>query len=525
MKSSGKRARFLTLTMVVLTVALTAGVIAMTGCAPKETDEGASHSSEAKTETVGFRDFTDRDAGFLPDNVWNEQYVNAGNRGCNSCHENLDDVIANSGLACDHPITRSGYATERNVTILDGCLSCHDVHTADYGNYFADAIHTVHYGNPVFEEDLSGNCWTCHAVKDTADLTKLGETDWVLWEQIKYEGALGGYPDAADNAVTRQFMKYLGHDAGYVTDISSQESPSVDVQLDQDVTENVQDAFVALNHAGAYDETKVNEAWKGVELKDVKNPKTFTLDELRAMPQTTVRATNQCVVAGSAGHNIYNADYTGVALKDLVEACGGVADGMNILFLMGADEWDCCRGAVGGEPADEYLEDAVIALDMNGEPVTYEFGGPALFVAPGMGGAFWCKFVTEIEFAATEEPFDFVAAMNEVIPGDILNAVSGAWFQNDGETFKLSDGVSLTGYAHALANSVAPLKSIEFSTDLGATWTSVDVPADFDAMQWTTFNFHWQPDQAGTYVVKVRGVNANGLVSVVPGSVVVNVEE
>ncbi len=89
----------------------------------------------------------------------------------------------------------------------------------------------------------------------------------------------------------------------------------------------------------------------------------------------------------------------------------------------------------------------------------------------------------------------------------------------------MSDGVSLTGYAHALANSVSPLAQIQFSTDLGANWTSVEVPADHDPVQWTTFDFHWTPEKAGTYIVKVRGVNADGLLSVVPGSIIVNVEE
>lgn len=522
-KAVGRRA---VLGTMVAAAMLLVAAVAMGGCAPTPVAPSEAKAAAAETSvTQGLPIFTENNAGFLPDNEWNETYVNAGNRGCNSCHTDLQSVIDNSKLACDHPVPRSGYNTERNVTILDGCLSCHGVHTADYGNYFGDAIHTAHYSNAGFTEELDGNCWSCHAVKDTADLTDLGNTELVLWEQIMYDGALGGYPDAAENASTRMFMKYLGHETGYVTDISATENPAIDVQMAQGVTENLQDAFVALNHSGMYNEEDINAKWEGVSIVGVKNPRTFTLDDLRAMPQTTVRATNQCVVAGSAGHNVHNADYTGVTLKDLVDACGGVADGMNIVYLTGADEWNCCRDAVDGEPLEEYMANSLIALDMNGEPIAYEFGGPACFVAPGMGGAFWCKFVENIEFAKSDAPFDFVEAMDEVIPGDILNSVSAAWFQNDGETFKLADGVSLTGYAHALANSVSPLAKIQFSTDLGANWTSTDVPTDHDPLQWTTFDFNWKPETAGTYIVKVRGVNADGLLSVVPGSIIVNVEE
>ncbi len=511
------------LTIAVVVAALCA-LVAIVGCSPQTSADAEPSASETEGSSIVSQQFafTEQDAGNLPDTDFNTTFVNAGKRGCNSCHEDLQTVIEMSHKNVDHPITRSGYNTERNLTILDGCLSCHDIHTSDYGNYFADAIHVAHYGNQGFVSELGGNCWSCHSITDTADLTDLGNTDMLLWEQAMYKGSVGGYPDIDDNEVTRDFMKFRGYSTGYNTDVMTDEAPEINVEVSQDLTDNVQDMFVALNHNGMYGEDELYDKAHSVTLTGVKNERTFTYEELAAMPQTTVRATNQCVVAGSAGHNIYNAEYTGVALKDLVEACGGLAEGSNVLYIDGWDEWNCCGLS---QRVSDYVDHGVVALKMNGEDVPYEFGGPLLFVSPGTGGAFWCKFVKDFNFGHGDDPnFDFVEQMADSIPGDELNYVSGAWFQEDGQTFKLGEDVKLTGYAHALAVSVAPLEAIEFSTDFGAHWMRVELPAGFDPLQWATFDFSWKPKEAGTYVVKVRGVNANGATNVVDGSIFVNVE-
>lgn len=490
---------------------------------------GHAWADEATTDgdapVVGF---AARDAGLLPDNEWNTTYVNAGNRGCNSCHTDLSDVMesAHSGLPFDHPITRNGFSDTHNATLLDGCLSCHDVHSADYGNYFADAIHTRHFSSTQFTDTFGGNCWSCHVVTDSASLTELGTWDMKLWEEVMYDGGLGGYPDASTNPLTREFLRLRGHESGYVTDVSAPETPAVNgeisVEMNQDVIDDLGDTFTALNHSGVYNEDNLYDKSHDVTLTGVKNPRSFTYDELAAMPQTEVTATNQCVVAGSAGHNIYNATYTGVSLKYLVEQCGGLADGVNQVYLTAWDEWENCALQ---QPLANYYDYGMIALKINGEDLPYDLGGPMALVSPGVGGAFWTKWVKTIDFNVGENPVDFVAANADAIPGDELNYVSAAWFENDGLNFDLGQPIELTGYAYAYAVSVAPLEAIEFSTDLGATWQRVDVPEDFDPLQWVLFDFSWTPQEAGTYVLKVRGVNANGATNEVEGGIIVTVSD
>lgn len=501
-------------------VAAAVCLLAVAACGTPQTAEPSETNAAAGIDykEAGFSVFTESDTGMYPDTAWNKNFLNAGNRGCNSCHESLTSVIEGAGLPADHPVPKVGYANDRNVTILDGCLSCHDVHSADYGNYFADAIHNAHYSNVGFTEELGGNCWSCHAINDAPGITEIGNTDWVLWEQVMYEGALGGFPDASDYPLTREFLRLNGHDSGYVTDVAATEQPEINVEMSQDLSD-LEDAFVALNHP-TYGPDFLYDPTHTFTVSGVNEPREFSLEDLQAMPQTTQRATLQCAVAGSAGHNIYNAEYEGVMLSDIIEACGGLEEGVTGVRMTGWDDWECANIAW---PISNY-DNAMVALKINGEDMPYEYGGPMVVIVPGAPGGPNCKFIKTIDFT-NEEAMDLVGALYQNVPGDVLPAVSAAWFQNDGLEYKLGDTVELTGYAYALATSVAPLDKIEFSTDLGATWTTLDVPEDYDPYQWVTFNFSWTPDTAGTHIIKVRGVNDDGYLSNIDGSIIVTVTE
>lgn len=492
-----------------------------TGSATAASDVSVSSTANEDMDLSHAKSFYSRDAGMLPSNAWNVIYLNAGSRGCNSCHESMDDVTCTG--AEQHPITRSGNTSTHNTTILDGCLSCHQLHTVDYGMYFADAIHTAHYSSKDFQETLGGNCWSCHVVTDTSDLSKVGTTDIKLWEEVEYTAGLGGYPDLQTNALTRRFMQYNGHENGTVTNVASDESDKATYEL-TDVGQDVstqQDSFTAFNHAGMYGESDLYDFSHTVSITGVNDPRTFTYDELKAMPQTTITMTNQCAVAGSAGHDIYNATYTGVSLEYLVGLCGGLVDGNNQVYTTGWDEWNC---VYANEPASQYVGKSIVALKYYDDDLPYEFGGPMALLTPGMAGGFQCKWIKTIDFSQGANPVDYATAACGMIPGDEVNTVSGAWLENDGVAFSIKDGVSLKGYVYALADT-SPLTAMEFSTDLGATWQRISIPSGMDPYQWVTFTFNWHPEKTGTYIVKVRGVNAQGTTNYTEGSVYVTVTD
>ena len=68
-----------------------------------------------------------------------------------------------------------------------------------------------------------------------------------------------------------------------------------------------------------------------------------------------------------------------------------------------------------------------------------------------------------------------------------------------------------------------PVSAVEFSCDDGRTWTAYETPeADTDCN--VNWSFTFEPPEAGTYVLLVRAVRADGQASLEPARVTVEVE-
>ncbi|MEV7991296.1 molybdopterin-dependent oxidoreductase [Streptomyces sp. NPDC086077] len=106
----------------------------------------------------------------------------------------------------------------------------------------------------------------------------------------------------------------------------------------------------------------------------VDQPKTYTLSELRAMPQTRVVHDVLC----TDGWRVDDTPFAGVKLADLLDAAGVRSPGTAIRFT-------CFDGAYTESLTLEQARrsDVLVALSMQDKPITHEHGGPVrLFVAP-----------------------------------------------------------------------------------------------------------------------------------------------
>ncbi|WP_406430462.1 molybdopterin-dependent oxidoreductase [Streptomyces sp. NBC_01589] len=106
----------------------------------------------------------------------------------------------------------------------------------------------------------------------------------------------------------------------------------------------------------------------------VEKPKTYTLDELRAMPQTRIVHDVLC----TDGWRVDQAPFEGVRLADLLDAAGVRSPGAAIRFT-------CFDGAYSESLTLEQARrsDVLVALNMQDKPITHEHGGPVrLYVAP-----------------------------------------------------------------------------------------------------------------------------------------------
>jgi sulfite dehydrogenase len=159
------------------------------------------------------------------------------------------------------------------------------------------------------------------------------------------------------------------------------------------------------------------EAW-ALAVEGVKQPRTLSVAELKSMGLETVAAVLQCSgngrgyfadkpsgtkwTVGAAGCVIWS----GVPVRSVVAALGGLADGARFMTGTGGETLPA-----GLDPKSVIVErsvplaamqDALLAWEMNGEPVPHAHGGPLRLVVPGYSGINNIKYVKRLAFTPAE---------------------------------------------------------------------------------------------------------------------------
>jgi DMSO/TMAO reductase YedYZ molybdopterin-dependent catalytic subunit len=237
--------------------------------------------------------------------------------------------------------------------------------------------------------------------------------------------------------------------------------------------------------------------WK-LELKGlVAKPTTLTLADLQKMKQTTVEAVLQC--AGN-GRGLFvprvagvqwrwgamgNAEWTGVRLVDLLKAAGADKTATHVA-VQGMERPtlpDKTPAFVRGIPIAKALHpDTLIALRMNGQPLSPLHGYPARLVVPGWVGDDWIKWITSVELRA-DEPKGFwyeTAYRFPTTPGKPGEAVAPDQMRPMTKLNvksligSISDGDVIAPGSHELVgvafSGEAQIAKVEVTVDGGATW-------------------------------------------------------
>lgn len=112
MKAQESKGTSRLLVAVAVMAAVAALALALWGCAPQATTSMAATGGDAEATDEAapsmYPDFTDRTSGNFNDTFSTTDMLNAGNRGCNACHEDLWDVM-NMKDGYKHILTHVGY--------------------------------------------------------------------------------------------------------------------------------------------------------------------------------------------------------------------------------------------------------------------------------------------------------------------------------------------------------------------------------------------------------------------------------
>lgn len=232
------------------------------------------------------------------------------------------------------------------------------------------------------------------------------------------------------------------------------------------------------------------DAWT-VAFKGVKNPRSMSLGELKTLGVATVATVLQCSGNGRAffDHETSGTQWatgaagcvlwSGVPLKTVVEALGGSLGDLPYITSTGGEELpaglDPKSLVVERSVPLRALEQAILAWELNGEPLPLAHGGPLRLVVPGYYGVNNVKYVKQVAFTAEQTDAKIQASGYRIRPvgqGGAPDQPSmwemnvKSWITQPLEQAK-AGRVRIQGVAFGGAKEV---KSVEVSLDGGKSW-------------------------------------------------------
>ncbi len=274
-------------------------------------------------------------------------------------------------------------------------------------------------------------------------------------------------------------------------------------------------------------------AWE-VEIAGVKNPRKLSVRELKTMGIETVAMVLQCSgngrgffpskpsgtpwTVGAAGCVVWS----GVPLREVAQALGGVADGMAYITGTGGEKLpdgvDPKSVVVERSVPIKALPDALLAWELNGAPVPLAHGGPLRLVLPGYSGINNVKYVKRVAFAAAESDAKIMSHGYRVTPPgsqaepsqpSVLEMSVKSWINapsGDGDAL-VAGPVQIHGVAFGGTHAV---QRVEVSTDGGKTWRDARlVGPDLGRYAWRQFAFTTRLS-AGAHTLVSRATDAAG---------------
>ena len=266
----------------------------------------------------------------------------------------------------------------------------------------------------------------------------------------------------------------------------------------------------------------------------MRNPRNFTLRELRTLGLETVAMVLQCSgngrsffpskpsgtpwTVGAAGCVVWS----GVPVRAVVEALGGTAGGVRFMTGTGGEKLpagiDPKTVIVERSVPLEAMADALLAWEMNGTPLTLAHGGPLRLIVPGYTGVNNIKYIKRLAFTNAESDARIMSHGYRLSPpggsGDpsqpsVQEMTIKSWINSPHpESGELRSGqLQVHGVAFGGLHGV---KRVEVSVDGGKSWREARlVGPDLGKYAWRQFALPVKLG-AGTHVLASRATDTRG---------------
>lgn len=289
-------------------------------------------------------------------------------------------------------------------------------------------------------------------------------------------------------------------------------------------------------HIGHYGIPEVDAAAFKLELGGlVANPRSYSLDELRAFPMKEVAFTLEC--SGNSGFDwfqggIGNARWAGAPLASVLEKAGVRKDAVDVVFY-GADSGEQTIPYVSGlgQRLGEFkskmpfarsltLEEAIdpanlLCYEMNGAPLPRANGFPLRLVAPRFYGIANVKWLTKVELLDRRFLGPFMAEMYTTVhetrgpsgePAFVRTVIGKTRLKSIPARVTVKDG------RHRVYGAAwgAPVERVEVRIDDGP-WqpAAIDEGREHE-FAWKFWHLDWKSPSAGEHRIVSRAVGALG---------------
>jgi len=261
----------------------------------------------------------------------------------------------------------------------------------------------------------------------------------------------------------------------------------------------------------------------------VKRPRSYTLDELKALPRHEVDFTLEC--SGNRGFpwflgGVYNARWTGTPLALILEEAGVLKNGIEVVFF-GSDEGKEEVEPLLVEPVvmkqnfarSMSLEDALnpnnlLSYEVNGQPLPQPNGFPLRLIAPGWYGIANVKWLKRIEvrssrFMGRYMAKDYVTIREEVRDGESV------WVQTSVGRSRINSvpaKVTRLEGKHRIYGTAwgAPIQRVEVKID-DNDWVPARIFEGQDSeFAWKFWLLEWENPNNGMHAISSRAIDSAG---------------
>jgi len=270
-------------------------------------------------------------------------------------------------------------------------------------------------------------------------------------------------------------------------------------------------------------------AWKLDLTGLVGQTKTITFDELKRRPRADRTLFFEC--SGNQARAVHglmgNATWTGASLRDLLREARPATDAREAVFWAADSGEETIRGnkytmhfARSMSIEDALAADAILAYEMNGQPLTPGHGFPVRLIVPGWYGVANVKWITCVElidhrFMNRFMGRDYVTVMGRQV-GDHVEYTETSVTRMRVKSViarvtrtRPDNRVRVFGAAWTEGT---PLKSVDVKIDDGAWQTATLAPASKGSSPyaWTFFTLDAPPLAPGRHTLVSRATDKNG---------------